>query len=215
MTLRKNVRAWCFGLAAAAGIAMPGAARAQFGEEWSVFQDPETGAVCGVVNTSNAELTVVADTGEVIRITGRDTRLDALLVDDDNNVYYNGFAAGRMVYADDADGYPTVFWITDRETVVQLDARTGQPLDSGLFPEEIGNTGCDPCDSIDDDPFCDRDGADGGGFRFGPLLCGAGAAPALWISVVALPLVGRTRRRRRRPLRTNPLLDAVMRKTLW
>jgi len=195
----KNLRGTCSGLVAAvAWIALPTTALAQFGEDWDLFQDPETGETCGVVNTSNVDLTIVADTGEVILITGRDTLLDRLFVDEDNNVFYNGFASGQIVFADDADDYPSVFWITDRGTVVEVDERTGEPLDSGLFPEEVGNTGCDPCDSIDDDPFCYEDVIDGGDeVHFGPILCGAGAGPALLLSAAALPLVGRMHRRRR------------------
>jgi len=195
----KNLRGTCSGLVAAvAWIALPTTALAQFGEDWDLFQEPETGETCGVVNTSNVDLTIVADTGEVILITGRDTLLDRLFVDEDNNVFYNGFASGQIVFADDADDYPSVFWITDRGTVVEVDERTGEPLDSGLFPEEVGNTGCDPCDSIDDDPFCYEDVIDGGDeVHFGPILCGAGAGPALLLSAAALPLVGRMHRRRR------------------
>ena len=195
----KNLRGTCSGLVAAvAWIVLPTTALAQFGEDWDVFQDPETGETCGVVNTSNVDLTIVADTGEVILITGRDTLLDRLFVDEDNNVFYNGFASGLIVFADDADGYPSVFWITDRGTVVEVDERTGEPLDSGLFPEEVGNTGCDPCDSIDDDPFCYEDVIDGGDdVHVGPILCGAGAGPALLLSGAALPLAGRMHRRRR------------------
>jgi len=192
----KNVRGMCSGLVATmAWFALPTTAWAQFGKPWERFEDPQTGDICGVVNTSNANLTVVAQTGEVILITGRDRRLNRLFVDEDNNVFYNGFAAGQILFADDADGYPAVFWMTDRGTVVKVDERTGEPSDSRLLPEEIGNTGCDPCGSIDDDPLCDRNPIDdNAGLNIWPILCGTGAAPGLLLLVVALPLLGRMHR---------------------
>jgi len=190
--------ALCAWLVAAGLTAIPTPAWAQFGEDWAIFEDPETDEACGVVNAANAELTVVDRTGEVILITGRDTLLGRLFVDDNNDVFYDGFAAGAIVFADDADDFPTVFWITDRGTVVDLDVGTGEPFDSGLFPEEIGFTVCDPCDLVDSDPFCDDGGfGGGGGGSVGIIGCGVGALPAMMLTAVGLPFVGRSYRRSR------------------
>jgi hypothetical protein len=173
---------------------VPGLALGQFGDDWVVFVDPLTGEECGIVNTSNAELTVVDATGEMILVSGVDTLLPLLFVDLDNNVFFDGQPAGTIVYADDADGFASVFWVTDLDTVVEIDLVTGEPFDSGLFPEEISGNGCFACDFIDDDPFC------GGEFPidFPPISCGTGSAVPLMAGGLLMPFVGGMVRRRRR-----------------
>ncbi len=170
---------------------------AQFGEDWALFIDPETDEECGIVNTAQLELTVIERTGEFVIINGRDTVLDRLFVDTDNTVYYNGFRSGSVVFADDADGYPTVFWVTDRDTVVEVDEESGEPLDSGLLPEEIGNTGCDPCDLVDDRSLCDDPSPvidSGAGLTNLTIACGSGAMPAMIPALLLLTIARWVRR---------------------
>jgi hypothetical protein len=176
-------------MAVAAVLLLCPAASAQFGQDWVVFVDPVTGERCGIVNSAYLELTVLENTGQLVIVTGADTLLSSLFVDANNNVYQDGFSAGWIGFADDADGFASVFWLTDRDTVVEIDEITEDLYDSGLYPDELGNLGCNACDFVDDAYLCD--GVGDGGF-----ICGFGAPSALIPILLLLTAAKLTARRR-------------------
>ena len=127
---------------------------AQINDAWVVFQDSLTGAECGVINAANAELITLFDSGTMVVITGADVRLEDLMVNVYDEVFYQGEQAGVIAFFDDADGLPAVFWTTLTGTVMQINPLTGQPSDSFLLPEEVSGTGCDACELIEESIFC-------------------------------------------------------------
>ncbi len=186
-------------LVSAALLLAPSTARAQINEDWAVFPDSETTAECGVVNASNAELVVLFEDGVMATVGG--VILTDLVVDLDSPAWpvtFEGAPAGFLAFATDGDGLPALFWFTLGGTIVGIDTFDAEPFDSGLFPEERINTGCDACElitsplcEVDDDP--DDDFPD---FPDLPLLCGAGAPMSAALGMVSLGLLGFSRRRR-------------------
>ena len=168
---------------------------AQINDAWVVFQDSLTGAECGVINAANAELVTLFDSGTMVVITGADVRLNDLIVNVYDEVFYQGEQAGVIAFFDDADGLPAVFWTTLTGTVMQINTLTGQPSDSFLLPEEISATGCDACELIEESIFCGVEngaGNDTPSSSLGEILpfqCGAGAAGAAVVGTLLLPLV--------------------------
>ncbi len=168
-------------------------------DDWVVFQDTATETECGVVNASNAELLVVYDMGNMAVVSGPDTIIDDLYVDELNQVFYQDNPAGFIEIAEDGDGLPTVFWTTLTGTVIKIDTLTGEPSDSGYEPYEIFNTGCDGCDYIDASDLCE-DGSNSSGDDttndFNLNLCGAGAMESAAAAVVLLPFLSLASRRK-------------------
>ena len=190
----KHAFASLFALSAVVMITGASPAAAQLDESWVQFVNEDIDFVCGVVNASNAELVVLEDTGEMVLISGTDTVLSDVFVDDDNLVYFDGAPAGQLALFVDGDGLDAVFWVTLTDTVVGVDTFTGEPFDSGLFPEERINTGCDACQLIDESVFCEDDG----GVVPIPPLCGAGIpgfAALGMVLALSLRLVGHRRSR--------------------
>ena len=78
---------------------------------WVTFADePISDSVCDVVNAENAELVVLASTGELVIVTGRDVILQGTFVDANDDVFFQGQPAGFLTFADDADGFRTLWW---------------------------------------------------------------------------------------------------------
>lgn len=177
-------------------------------EDWVVFVDDVTNTECGVVTASNVELVVLFDTGRMQIVSGPDVILDDLLVNANFEVTFEGQPSGFIEFSDDREGFPTVFWVSLAGTVVGVDTFTGEPFDSNRQPDDFVDTTCDACDLLDNHPQCD--GPIGGGDNGGldgpliPLLCGAGAAPAMLMGLAATPFL-----RRRRPYRCSSTRSGI------
>jgi hypothetical protein len=134
---------------------------------WNIYVDTESDSVCDVVNASNVELVVLSDNGPMVVITGPDIVLPATDVDDEGFVFFEGDQVGFIQFALDGDGFRTVWWLTLSGTVVHVDTLSGEPFDSGLFPDEFVSVPCDACLLWDDPIECggslvdsDLDGVD-------------------------------------------------------
>jgi len=190
-------------------LAITSPARAQTINDWQVFPDPVTDALCDVVNASNAELIVLTDTGQMAVVSGTDVILSDLVVNQNNEVAFEGQPFGFLTYAEDREGLPALFWTTLTGSVVGIDTFTGEPFDSGQLPEDFPNTACDACNFVDSSPICDGTGGgdgDGGGGDVPfdgpllPLLCGALSAPTMLATLgglMGMRFVSPGRRRRR------------------
>ena len=62
----------------------------QINDDWVVFQDTTTDMTCDVVNAANAELIVLYDTGVMVVVSGPDVAIEELVVDELNQVFYDG-----------------------------------------------------------------------------------------------------------------------------
>jgi hypothetical protein len=180
-------------------------------EDWIIFQDLGSGTECGVIHASNAEFVALFDSGEMVIVTGADTRFQNLVVTSDDQVLYLNpdteefEPAGRIEFLLDEENLPTIFWTTLVETMVEVDTFTGEPFDSGQLPSQRENTYCDACDLIETSPVCDDsgsgdgDGGNGDGDDFTPLpiLCGAFSPATLVLLTLALPFAKMRRSRHR------------------
>jgi len=122
---------------------------------WDVFLDDQSASACDVVNTSNAELVVLSDTGELVVVTGVDLILDGTFVDGSGFVFVGGFPVGVIGFATDGDGFRTLWWTGLDGSVVEIDPFTGAPSPSAFSPSDFSQVPCDACELWDDPADCD------------------------------------------------------------
>jgi len=160
----------------------------QIDESWYVFLDSESDSECGVINTANAEL-VLLESDQLAVVSGLDTVLEDSFVNEDDEVFIDGEPAGYLEFLTDGDGYRSMFWTTLTGNMVEVDAFTGQPSDSGLLPGDRINAGCDACAFIENHADCPESVA------LVPF-CGAGTTGALSAAFLFAPLLVRRPGRR-------------------
>lgn len=130
-----------------------GPVRISRAQPWDIFEDPLSGSVCDVINTDDAELVVLSDTGQLVIVTGADVTLVDTFVDVNNDVYFEGLPAGFIDFADDGDEYRTVWWVSLTGYVVHVDDFTGEPTPTNYFPSDLIGA-CDACYYWDDPTVC-------------------------------------------------------------
>jgi hypothetical protein len=136
---------------AAAGLVLAlGSASAS--AQLTLYLDDVSSSSCDLVNASNTELAVLADTQELVIIAGQDVVLLNTFVDDTGEVFVDNELVGFVEFATDGDGFRTLWWVTLTGTVVAVDSLTGDPFDSGFFPDDFIDAPCDAC-VFWDDPF--------------------------------------------------------------
>ena len=152
------------------------------------------------MNAANTELVVRADTGQLVIISGEDTTLLDTYVDLDFSVWLETGIPGLMEpvgfigFAEDGDGYRTLWWTTLTGRVIGVDEFTAEPYDTDLFPSDFVDVPCDACPYIDDPFACD--GIDD--VLDGPIvfnLCGLNAQLGLALTAVGLGFTKLSRRR--------------------
>ena len=168
---------------------------------WDVFSDDQSGSLCGVVNTLNLELVVLNDTSQLMIVSNRDTILADTFVDSQGFVFLGADPVGVIEFAQDADGFRTLWWLTLDGRVVQLDSFTAEPGASDTLPADFSDVPCDACAFVDsplvelcvpDDPGSDN--------PFVPVIlnfCGAGVGSAMMLAMTLCGYVGLARIRRR------------------
>ncbi len=126
---------------------------------WDVFDDTESTSTCDIVNTADSELVVLSATGQLMIVSGVDTILTDTFVRANGDVDFEGNPTGFIGFAEDADGFRTLWWQTIGGRVVQLDAFDAEPFESDLAPSDFASVPCDACEFVDDPPFgvCDGD----------------------------------------------------------
>jgi hypothetical protein len=121
---------------------------------WDVFEDTLSDSVCDVVNAANAELVVLSDTGQLVIVTGLDVTLEDTFVDLSGFVFFEGLPVGLIDFAEDGDGFRTLWWTSLTGRVVDVSGFTGEPAETELFPSDISGVPCDACDFWDDPAVC-------------------------------------------------------------
>lgn len=125
---------------------------------WLNFEDPETGEVCSLVNGADSEFVVLSDTGELVVVSAVDSVVVGSFVDDDGTVFLDDFAVGFIEFAEDADNLPSLWWLSDRGFLMDLN-QFGDAVETDLLPVDFGNVACDACEFWDIDADCiDSDG---------------------------------------------------------
>ena len=164
---------------------------------WLLYQDFSSDTVCGLIHAANAELVVLAGTGQMAIVSGPDVVLSDVEVDEAGNVFFEGQSAGFIEFDEDGEGDRALFWLTLTGRLVEIGAFDASPQPSDQSPGDIRNAGCDPCPQWDDESICENDNAnsnandnDGGGSPIAGL-CGSGAATAAGLIMVGLMLAAR------------------------
>ena len=121
---------------------------------WDVFFDLETDAACDVVNAGNLEVVVLSDTGELVVVTDDDYKLDAAaFVDAEGVFFFEGIPLGQIAFANDGDGFRTLWLLDLGDYVLELDPDTGEPIFTSLIPDDFVGVPCDAFELWDDDDF--------------------------------------------------------------
>ncbi len=118
------------------------------------FQDPESDALCNVVNAANTQLVVLTDTGQLAVVSGEDTVLEDTLVDETGAVTFEGGPAGFLRFDTDGDGARRVFWETLTGRLITVDGISGVPTESNRTSDDLRNVSCDACEFLDNAPEC-------------------------------------------------------------
>lgn len=185
------------------------------------FQDPESSAVCNLVNASNVELIVVAETGQLQIVTGSDSPLPGSLVTADGTVLIDGDPRGFIGFLEDGDGERRLWWLTASGLLVRVDGFTLAISEDSVGPADFTDVSCeagalfDGClqnSDCDDNNVCTTDTCSltSGACVFEPILfcgndnpnptvnfvCGAGSMTAMIGSLLILGFVSTKPRRR-------------------
>ncbi len=188
-----RIQAWIVAGLMAVGFASSADAQLR----WDLFEDAISDSACDVVNTLNSELVVLSDTGQLMLVSNLDTILTDSFVDLDSLVFVNGEPAGSIEFAEDGDGFRTLWWLTFDGRVIDLDSLTLEPLVSDAFPTDFVSTPCDSCEFglVDNPPIGVCPTLGGGGI---PLeLCGLGVGGNLFMAMTMCGFVALRSTRRR------------------
>ncbi|MCH8251330.1 MAG: hypothetical protein IID36_02640 [Planctomycetes bacterium] len=176
---------------------------------WDLFTDSLTGVTCDVIHADNTELVLIRpDSGLapvlwVVRDV--DFPVPETFVDADSNVFFFGQPAGFIAFAEDGDGFASLWWLDEFGNVLALDPLLLEPVPTNSRPQDFVAVECDACLFWDlAEPGCVIDDGgvpDPGPGNAGPPVtisfCGIGMLPFLGLTCAALPIIGVVRKRRR------------------
>ena len=138
---------------------------------WVLFVDAESASICDVVNAANAELVVLDTTGELVIVSGIDPEpLFDTFVDDEGLVFFGGLPAGFIEFAEDGDGFRTLWWFVSVDDVANVNEFTGEPTATGALAFDFTDVPCDACEFWDDPADCADTDLDGVDDRFDDCL---------------------------------------------
>lgn len=121
------------------------------GVPWDTFDDPSSPSRCDVVNAENAELVVLADTGELRIVSGNDVTIPGSIVEADSDVYIDGIYSGFIAFDFDGEDFRTLWWFDPTGVFVSnVDRFTLEGLDGDLRPIDFVDVACNGCPLWDD-----------------------------------------------------------------
>jgi len=162
---------------------------------WDVFSDDRSTSLCGLVNALNNELVVLSDTSQLMIVSGRDTILADTFVDAEGFVFLGSDPVGVIEFAEDADGFRTLWWLTLDGRIVQLDPFTAEPSSSDEVPADFRNVACDGCEFVDTPAadLCLEDDVIDSDNPLVPVvlsICGAGTGSIMMLTMMLCGYVG-------------------------
>ena len=120
---------------------------------YRLFSDaPYSASMCEVVNAAQVELAVLDATGELEVLSGDLVPLG--FVDNTGYVTIGFVPTGRIMFADDAQGLPALFWLSANGTIYDWDERFQIARETQLYPSNRSGTACDVCEVITDPAIC-------------------------------------------------------------
>lgn len=169
--------------------------------QWFIWEDPETGIECGLINAENARFVLSDETGNLIRVTGADRELINTTIDDAGQVIIENVVFGLVEFARDANGKRRLFWASEfTGALFSLEEITGQPILTNVLPEQVAGD-CDACagfwdidadcavgsgSDADDDEVPPVDPGAALGTALFQGLCGTGGVGLIGILLVSL-----------------------------
>jgi len=158
-------------------------------DPWLTYSDIASASRCSVVNAANAELVVSSLTGNFILVTATDLTLVDYVVDVSGFVFYGDELVGQISFAQDGDGFRTLWWLTLTGTVMQIDPLTVEPSATQDTPLDYVDVPCDACDYWDDPTVCEQN-------VITVPLCGVDVPITIAMIAIGMGLAGLDRRRR-------------------
>ena len=141
---------------------------------WDVYVDSQSDVTCDAVNAGNLEVVVFSGTGRLVVITGADYTLPETAYVDERGIFiFEGLPLGQIAFADDGNGFRTLWLLDLGNNVMELDPDTGEPIFTNLVPDDFLGVPCDAFELWDDDDFDDVPDEDDdcpvdfGDYRFG------------------------------------------------
>ena len=176
--------------------ARPAAAQTQ----WDVFTDAQSDSLCGLVNALNNELVVLNGTSQLMIVSSRDTILTDTFVDLEGFVFLGIDPVGVIEFAEDADGFRTLWWLTFDGRIIELGALDPIPFASEEFPGDFRNVPCNACQFVDNPiaELCAQDDVIVSDNPFVPLIlnfCGVGSGMMLTMTLCGYVGLAVVRRR--------------------
>ncbi|MCG3137755.1 MAG: hypothetical protein HJJLKODD_01605 [Phycisphaerae bacterium] len=154
----KNIFVRLAGVGVMLVLAKPAAA------QWDIFVEPGVESQCGVVNTGSEagglEWAVRSCDGALVLISAGDLGFENAVVQSDGAVEIDGDFAGYVGYYSDADGFDTLWWVSERGYVMDFDLDEQQPFETTLLPEDFADVPCAAEDLWDGGGDCDSDDGD-------------------------------------------------------
>lgn len=128
--------------------------------QWDVFEDPQVESQCGLVNVATLEFAVRSCDGALVLVTGDDVGFANTVVRDDWTVEIDGDFAGFISFEQDADGFFTLWWLSDAGFVIDFNDVTSEPFETDRLPIDFENVPCDAGDFWTDEGDCDAESGD-------------------------------------------------------
>lgn len=116
------------------------------------FDEPFSASRCEVVNAALVELAVIDATGELEVLSGDVVPFS--FVDSAGYVYIDLIPAGVIVFADDADGFRTLWWLSLSGTIIDWDETFRIARETHQLPSSRSNVPCGVCEVIYDPAIC-------------------------------------------------------------
>ena len=122
--------------------------------QWEVFEDQNVESVCGIVNVATLEFVVRSCDGALVLVTGADAGFGNTFVTLDGEVQIDGQFAGIVSYELDADGFFTLWWLSEEGFVIDFDDVNYEPFETDFLPGEFENVPCAAAEFWDGDADC-------------------------------------------------------------
>ncbi len=178
--------------------------------QWEVFEDPTVESQCGIINAASLEFAVRSCDGALVLVTGQDAGFINTFVTLDGTIEIDDEFAGFVVYEQDADGFFTLWWLSEEGFVIDFDDVAYEPFETDFLPIDFENVPCEAADMWEGDGGCqaefgdltmlpveffsdqiDQDGEDGSGCG---IKCGPISLSIFLFGLIGLSLISRVRR---------------------
>ena len=168
--------------------------------QWEIFEDENIESVCGIVNAATLEFVVRSCDGALVLVTGEDAGFGNTFVTlVDSEVRIDGQFAGIVSYELDADGFFTLWWLSEEGFVIDFDDVNYEPFETDFLPGEFENVPCAAAEFWDGDADCGAEFGDmtmlpvdfvadtAGGFPM--IACGSISFSLLLFTLAGLSLI--------------------------